>query len=250
MPHPAWVRELRAPFLLLPVIFVPVGLAIAWSHGHFNLLYAVLTVAGVVSLHASVNVLNDYFDFRSGIDLATTPTPFSGGSTILPSKLMAPNSVLGMGVLFLGVGIAIGSYFVYSFAFDPFLIAIVAVAALSVVSYSSVTSKLGIGELELAGRRIGGRAEVDLAAIGREAQVWAHLGVHSNLVTIYNANVYGDHVVIASEYLSGGTLEDRMKSRGGAPEPLTTAISIAILSTCASPTKQPASDRPLPLRAI
>jgi 1,4-dihydroxy-2-naphthoate octaprenyltransferase len=49
MPHPAWVRELRAPFLLLPIIFVPVGLAIAWSHGHFNPLYAVLTVAGVVS---------------------------------------------------------------------------------------------------------------------------------------------------------------------------------------------------------
>ena len=147
MPHPAWVRELRAPFLLLPVIFVPVGLAIAWSHGHFNPLYAVLTVAGVVSLHASVNVLNDYFDFRSGIDLATTPTPFSGGSTILPRKLMAPSSVLGMGVLFLGIGVAIGSYFVYEFAFDPFLFAIVAVAALSVVSYSSVTSKVGVGEL-------------------------------------------------------------------------------------------------------
>ena len=147
MPPPVWVRELRAPFLLVPVIFVPVGLAIAWSRGHFNPLYAVLTIAGVVSLHASVNVLNDYFDFRSGIDLATTPTPFSGGSTILPSKLMTPSSALGMGVLFLGLGVAIGSYFFYAFAFDPFLIAIVAIAALSVVSYSSVTSKVGIGEL-------------------------------------------------------------------------------------------------------
>jgi 1,4-dihydroxy-2-naphthoate octaprenyltransferase len=147
MPHPVWVRELRAPFLLLPAIFVPVGLAIAWSQGHFNPLYAVLTIAGVVCLHASVNVLNDYFDFRSGIDLATTPTPFSGGSTILPSKLMSPSSVLGMGVSFLGVGVLIGTYFIYLFSFDPLLIAIVAVAALSVVSYSSVTSKVGIGEL-------------------------------------------------------------------------------------------------------
>ncbi len=147
MPHPVWVRELRAPFLLLPVIFVPVGLAIAWSQGHFNPLYAVLTIAGVVSLHASVNVLNDYFDFKSGIDLATTPTPFSGGSTILPSKLMSPSSVLGMGVLFLGVGVTIGGYFIEQFAFSPLLIAIVAIAALSVVSYSSVTSKVGLGEL-------------------------------------------------------------------------------------------------------
>lgn len=135
---------------MLPAIFVPVGLATAWTHGYFNSLYAILTFVGVVSLHASVNVLNDYFDFRSGIDLATTPTPFSGGSTILPSKLMAPHSVLGMGILFLGVGVGIGSYFVYQFSFDPLLIAIVAIAALSIVSYSPVTSKLGIGELVVA----------------------------------------------------------------------------------------------------
>ena len=57
--------------------------------GHFNPLYAILTIVGAVSLHASGNILSDYFDFRSGIDLATTPTPFSGGSTILPSKLMS-----------------------------------------------------------------------------------------------------------------------------------------------------------------
>jgi 1,4-dihydroxy-2-naphthoate octaprenyltransferase len=124
-----------------------VGLAIAWSQGHFNPLYAILTIAGVVSMHASVNVLNDYFDFKSGIDLATTPTPFSGGSTILPRSLMTAGSVLTMGVVFLGLGVAIGLYFVYRFAFDPLLIALVAIAALSVVTYTSVTSKLGIGEL-------------------------------------------------------------------------------------------------------
>lgn len=133
--------------MLLPAIFVPVGLAIAWSHGSFSPLAAVLTFVGALSLHASANVLNDYFDFRSGIDLATTPTPFSGGSTILPQKLMAPTSVLAMGVGFLAAGVAIGSYFVYQFAFDPVLIVIVAIAVLSLISYSLVTSKVGIGEL-------------------------------------------------------------------------------------------------------
>lgn len=144
---PVWVRELRAPFLLLPVVFVPVGLAMAWSHGYFNPWSALLTLAGVVSLHASVNILNDYFDFRSGIDLETKPTPFSGGSTILPNKLMTPAGVLAMGVIFLGVGVAIGSYLVYQFSFDPLLAGILVVAVLSIVSYSSVTSRLGVGEL-------------------------------------------------------------------------------------------------------
>jgi 1,4-dihydroxy-2-naphthoate octaprenyltransferase len=149
MPHGAWLRELRAPFLLLPVIFVPVGLAMAWSSQphRFDLLSAVLTVLGAVCLHASINVLNDYFDYRSGIDLVTTPTPFSGGSTILPSKLMTPGEVLAFGTALLGVGIAVGSYFIITFAFDPILVGLVAIAVVTVVSYSSVTSKTGMGEL-------------------------------------------------------------------------------------------------------
>ncbi len=153
MPN-VWIKELRAPFLLLPAIFVPVGLAIAWNHGSFDLLSAVLTLVGVICLHASVNVLNDYFDFRSGLDLASTPTPFSGGSTVLPAKELTPKSVLYAGILFLGIGLAIGSYFVFRFAFNPILIGIVTIAAVSVVAYSSVLSRLGVGEL-IAGLNFG-----------------------------------------------------------------------------------------------
>jgi 1,4-dihydroxy-2-naphthoate octaprenyltransferase len=149
-----WVKELRAPFLLLPTIFVPLGVAIAWDHGSFNLFTAVLTLLGVLCLHASVNVLNDYFDFKNGIDLATTPTPFSGGSRVLPANELAPASVLYGGLLFLLGGVAIGGYFIYSFAFDPVLVAILAIAAVSVVGYSSVLSRAGIGEL-MAGLNFG-----------------------------------------------------------------------------------------------
>ncbi len=154
MAHSIWIKELRAPFLLLPTIFVPLAVAIAWTHGSLDTLTAILTLAGVVSLHASVNVLNDYFDFRRGLDLATTPTPFSGGSTVLPAKELTPNSVLYAGVLFLGIGLAIGSYFIYRFAFNPILIGIVGIAALSAVAYSPLISRWGAGEL-LAGLNFG-----------------------------------------------------------------------------------------------
>ncbi len=147
MVHTVWIKELRAPFLMLPAIFVPVGLAMAWDAGSFSLLTAVLTLVGVLSLHASVNVLNDYFDFRSGIDLATTPTPFSGGSTVLPAKELTPTSVLYGGVAFLVTGLGIGFYFVYSFSFNPVLIAIISIAAVSVVGYSPLISRYGVGEL-------------------------------------------------------------------------------------------------------
>ncbi len=147
MVHSIWIKELRAPFLLLPAIFVPLGVVIARTHGSFDLLTAILTLAGVTSLHASVNVLNDYFDFRSGLDLATTPTPFSGGSTVLPAKELTPNSVLYAGILFLGIGLGIGSYFIYKFTFNPILLGFVVTAALSIVAYSSFISRWGLGEL-------------------------------------------------------------------------------------------------------
>ncbi len=147
MVHNVWIREIRAPFLLLPTIFVPIGIAIAWNHGYFDLLTAILSIFGVVSLHASVNVLNDYFDYRSGIDLVTTATPFSGGSRILPAKELTSNSVLFAGIGFLAAGLSTGFFFVYKFAFDPLLIGILLAAAVSIVAYSPLISTWGIGEL-------------------------------------------------------------------------------------------------------
>lgn len=149
-----WFKEIRAPFLLIPIIFVPVGLAIAWDHGSFDPLVAILTLLGALGLHASVNMLNDYFDFQSGLDLATIPTPFSGGSRVLPDKKLTPASVLYAGIISLGVGLGIGSYFVYRSSFDPILIVILGLASVAVVGYSSEISHRGLGEL-MAGLSFG-----------------------------------------------------------------------------------------------
>jgi 1,4-dihydroxy-2-naphthoate octaprenyltransferase len=149
-----WIKEVRAPFLLIPAIFVPVGLAMAWSHGGINLLTALLTLVGALAMHASVNMLNDYFDFKSGLDLATLRTPFSGGSGVLPSGELTPNNVLYAGVGTLLVGFGIGSYFIYAWGFDPVLLTILALATVSVAGYSSVFSHWGLGEL-MAGASFG-----------------------------------------------------------------------------------------------
>ena len=36
--------------------------------------------------HLAVNMLNEYFDFKSGLDFKTQRTPFSGGSGTLPAN--------------------------------------------------------------------------------------------------------------------------------------------------------------------
>ena len=142
-----WAKELRVPFLSLPAIFVPLGITVALLDGYFNLVYGILTLIGIVCIHASVNVLNDYFDFKSGIDTATTPTPFSGGSRVLPENLLTPRSVLIGGIILLAIGSLIGLYFLYIFNFPPLLIALISIAIITSVAYSPVLSKIGVGEV-------------------------------------------------------------------------------------------------------
>ena len=45
----------------------------------FNWLHAIMLVIGVVLSHVSVNLFNEYSDFKTRIDFNTNRTPFSGG---------------------------------------------------------------------------------------------------------------------------------------------------------------------------
>jgi 1,4-dihydroxy-2-naphthoate octaprenyltransferase len=98
--------------LILTPICVLVGVAAAaYDDFDLNPLHVILTLIGALLAHISVNVLNDYFDYRSGIDLAAKRTPFSGGSGILPAGLLKAQQVYLFGLVSLiGVG-AIGIYF-------------------------------------------------------------------------------------------------------------------------------------------
>ena len=105
-----WFLETRPQFLLLSVVLVLLGTAISYYEGHFDWLKFILTALGMVLAHASVNILNDYFDYESGIDIATTRTPFSGGSGILPAGLLEPKSVYVFGLGCLLAAMLIGIY--------------------------------------------------------------------------------------------------------------------------------------------
>lgn len=108
-------RETRPQFLLLTPACLLVGLGTAAQAvgglGEVPWGYAALAFLGGLFAHVAVNVLNDYFDFRSGLDLRTRRTPFSGGSGILPAGLMSPRGVLSLGLVALGVVVAVGIYF-------------------------------------------------------------------------------------------------------------------------------------------
>ena len=144
-----WLRVIRVRFLLASIIAVSVGLALHWSqNGSLDYLDIILTFAGVLALHASVDLLNDYWDFKRGIDTKTTRTKMSGGTGVLPEGLLKPSSVYRAGVVFLIIGSLIGSYFVIM---DGILIAIIlGFAILSIYFYSTKIVDSGLGEFFVA----------------------------------------------------------------------------------------------------
>ena len=154
----AWFAETRPQFLILSIMLAFLGSAAAWYDGYFQWGRALLAGVGLVLAHISVNTLNDYFDYRSGIDLATKRTPFSGGSGILPAGQLRPNQVLGMGLVSLVLAGIIGIYFVIVSGWP--LLPLLLVAAGLILLYSPLILKqpwpewaagVGLGALPVLG---------------------------------------------------------------------------------------------------
>jgi len=103
---------MRIPFLLLTPACVSVGVGTAaWTCGHVSILYVALVFIGALSAHISVNSLNEYFDFKSGLDFKTRRTPFSGGSGTLPENPKMARHALGTGLITFGITASIGIFF-------------------------------------------------------------------------------------------------------------------------------------------
>jgi 1,4-dihydroxy-2-naphthoate octaprenyltransferase len=141
----AYAGVARAPFLLLPPTLVASGAAAAAWDGAFSWPRTVLAVVGLVALHMAVNILNEWSDLRTGIDLHTERTPFSGGSGTLPAGAMSPRAALLFGIACSAVGLAVGMWFLRQVGWV--LLPIVAAGAFSVVAYTDLLARLGIGEI-------------------------------------------------------------------------------------------------------
>ena len=141
-----WLRAIRIKFLFASVIAVSLGLSLAWYAGSsIDIFHALLTFAGVISLHASVDLLNDYWDFKRGIDTKTKRTKMSGGTGVLPEGLLKPKSVYLAGIGFLILGSIIGIYFIIIFGI--IIGVILGFAILSVYFYSTKIVNWGLAEV-------------------------------------------------------------------------------------------------------
>jgi len=108
-----YLGPLRAPFLLINISIVASGAGTAyWRTGSLNILDAILCLIGATLAHISVNSLNEYSDFRTGVDSHTIRTPFSGGSGTLQRVPSMASYALGVGLISALFTASIGMYFI------------------------------------------------------------------------------------------------------------------------------------------
>ena len=144
-----WSRAIRIKFLLASVIAVTNGIVISyWKTGYIDIGYAVLTYVGIMCLHISVDLLNDYSDFKRGIDTNTKRTKFSGGTGVIPENLISSRVIYCAGIIFLIVGGLVGLYFVTIKGIIILVLLIFAI--ISIYFYSTNIVNAGLGELFVA----------------------------------------------------------------------------------------------------
>ena len=134
------MQSMRLPFLLLTPSVLLLAFALAEYTGSslYWLDMALIMVAGI-SAHMSVNLLNEHSDFRTGLDMQTERTPFSGGSGGLPANPEAASVVYKAGIATLVLTVGIGFYYVLIFGYQLLLLG--TLGALLIVAYTPIINR-------------------------------------------------------------------------------------------------------------
>jgi 1,4-dihydroxy-2-naphthoate octaprenyltransferase len=105
-------KSTRGSFLILTPACVFLGLSIGISRDvSIDWILLFLVTGGALLAHIAVNTWNEYEDFKSGLDLITRRTAFSGGSGALPNNPDVAQSVRVTAILsvlmIIGLGVVL-----------------------------------------------------------------------------------------------------------------------------------------------
>ncbi|MBN1483353.1 MAG: 1,4-dihydroxy-2-naphthoate octaprenyltransferase [Chloroflexia bacterium] len=148
-----WIRGMRAPFFTAAVVPVLVGGAAAfYQSGSFHWGYFLLTLLGMVSLHAAANLINDYFDYRSGCDPDNPArTLFNGGSNVIAEGLLSERAMRNAALVAYGIGAACGLFLAWRAGPRGWVIVLLGLLGMA-ISYAYTQPRLflagrGLGEI-------------------------------------------------------------------------------------------------------
>jgi 1,4-dihydroxy-2-naphthoate octaprenyltransferase len=137
-----YLAELFDPILLLAFFTSLVGAAAAFRYGSINYLFAAMAVVGSVLVQMSVNLINDYEDYSTGMDKENMKTNFSGGSRFVASGAVKHAHVLYLGIAAAALAALIGTYL--ALVVSILLLALIAFGAASIFLYTRYILKLSL----------------------------------------------------------------------------------------------------------
>jgi 1,4-dihydroxy-2-naphthoate octaprenyltransferase len=120
-----WIQAIRAPSLSAAAIPVLLGVGVAARAGFFSLGRMILALTGAMAIQAGTNLINDYYDFRSGADSEQSLGP----SMVIQRGLLSAEQVWRGGIVAFGVGALMGLVLVYLCGWPILAIGIPSVAA-------------------------------------------------------------------------------------------------------------------------
>jgi len=108
-----WWKAFR--FHYASASFMPgiLGGMIAWTtDGQFLPGYFLLVMLGLILNHLALNMTDDYYDFRHLVDVfaADGRNPYTGGSGLLSSGMIQPQTMRGVFIAFYAIAIGIGLF--------------------------------------------------------------------------------------------------------------------------------------------
>lgn len=143
----AWIQAVR-PFTftasMVPVFLGAALVPYLQETGRWELL-PLIAVASLL-IHAATNLINEYFDYRKGVDRPDT----YGGSRVLVESLLSPKKVLLGGFILFAVTAAIGLVFIAVHGWPILLLGLVGI--LGGFFYTAVPvgyKYLGLGDLSV-----------------------------------------------------------------------------------------------------
>lgn len=187
-----YLAEIFEPTILLSFFCSALGVAAASEVGTINLPLAAAVVIGSVLAQISVNLVNDYHDFASGLDKATKKTRFSGGSRLVVSGAVKHKDVLYLSVSAAIIAGIIG--LILAFAVSMYLLVLMLVGAIAIFLYTKYIVKFPLLPEPFV--------MLAFVLVGAGSYVAAHgsfSGIYYALLTVVPAGMLGGIALLVNE---------------------------------------------------